>query len=93
MSLPGSARFRKTIRAYIPIYLAASSTMDEYRPLLIELLTRRFLKCQSRNREWIVMGQDQIRDTVGHALRKAIYDMERESTIKSVISPKTTMVR
>ena len=97
-NLPGNVRFRKTIRSCIPMYLTASSKMDKSVIIdrIIDLTvivdaingSTRFLKYHSRTRTWSVMGYDQVRDKVGHALREAAYDMERENKIKSTRAPK-----
>jgi hypothetical protein len=90
-SLPGNVRFRNTIRCYIPVYLAASSKMDK--SAVIDKIVddalkstdgpTRFLKYHSRTCTWSIMGHDQVRDKVGHALREAIYDMERNNKSKN----------
>ncbi|GAX23235.1 hypothetical protein FisN_21Hh083 [Fistulifera solaris] len=93
--LPGNIRFREAIRAYMPKYMKATSKMDK--SLIIDNILditvtvdafgrpSRFLKYHSQTRSWSVMGHDQVRDKVGHALREAVYDMERERKMKAVI--------
>ncbi|GAX26614.1 hypothetical protein FisN_21Lh084 [Fistulifera solaris] len=86
-SLPGNVRFRNTIRCYISVYLAASSKMDKsavINKIVDNALNStkgptRFLKYHARTCTWSIMGHDQVRDKVGHALREAIYDMERNN--------------
>lgn len=97
-NLPGNIRFRKTVRAYIPMYLAASSKTDKSAiidgiidaTVIVDVIngSTRFLKYHPRTHVWSVMRYDQVRDKVGHALREAAYDMERESKIKSSMLPK-----
>ncbi len=91
-SLPGNVRFRNTIRCYIPVYLAASSKMDK--SAVIDKIVdnalnatnapTRFMKYHSRTCTWSIMGHDQVRDKVGHALREAIYEMERNNKSKNI---------
>ncbi|GAX26612.1 hypothetical protein FisN_21Lh083 [Fistulifera solaris] len=91
--LPGNIRFREAIRSFMPEYMKATSKMDK--SLIIDNILdiavtvdtigrpSRFLKYHSRTNSWSIMGHDQVRDKVGHALREAVYDMERERKLKA----------
>jgi hypothetical protein len=60
-----------------------ASTMDQamHHP---ELGRIRFWKYESRRKQWVALGSDQIRDKVGHALREMIQETmrtQRHSTV------------
>ncbi len=92
-NLPGNIRFREAIRSFMPKYMKATSKMDKSLiidniidiTVTVDALGRpsRFLKYHSRTNSWSIMGHDQVRDKVGHALREAVYDMERERKMKA----------
>jgi hypothetical protein len=77
----------------MPKYMKATSKMDKSLiidniidiTVTVDALGRpsRFLKYHSRTNSWSIMGHDQVRDKVGHALREAVYDMERERKMKA----------
>lgn len=81
--LPGSLRFRKIVQEYLPSYISASTRVDKT-SIIAEIIDHvlnhdegnvRFLKYHGSTKSWSVMGRDQIRDKVGHALREKIEEM------------------
>ncbi|GAX26416.1 hypothetical protein FisN_37Hh034 [Fistulifera solaris] len=87
--LPGCVRFRKIVNDYIPSYVSASSRVDKssvIAQIIDEVLNHddgpvRFLKYQASTKSWNVMGKEQIRDKVGHALREVIEEMNRNERL------------
>lgn len=87
--LPGCVRFRKIVLDFIPSYITANSRVDKSSVIALiidEVMNHedgdvRFLKYQTSTKSWIVMGKEQIRDKVGHALREVIEDMNRNERL------------
>lgn len=90
--LPGCERFRLIVRAFIPAYLHASTRLGKSAVIasaIAMILDHpegghvRFLKYHSASKTWSILGSEQIRDKVGHALRETVQEMERERRKKT----------
>jgi hypothetical protein len=87
--LPGCVRFRNIVNDYIPSYVSASSRVDKssvIAQIIDEVLNHedgpvRFLKYHPSTKSWNVMGKEQIRDKVGHALREVIEETNRNERL------------
>lgn len=89
--LPGCVRFRKIVLDSIPSYVSATTRVDKSSVIAMimdQVLnhdegTVRFLKYHASTKSWSVMGREQIRDKVGHALREVIEEMNRNERLSA----------
>jgi hypothetical protein len=79
---PGNVVFRNVIRMYIKDYLAARTKFEKTTVLnqVIDHLHNeehaRFLKFNSKSKQWFEITDDQAREKVGHTMRETIASLD-----------------
>jgi hypothetical protein len=79
---PGNVAFRKVIRMYIKDYMSARTKFEKTTVLnaVIDRLhteeQARFLKFNSRTKQWFEITDDQAREKVGHTMRETIASLD-----------------
>jgi hypothetical protein len=79
---PGNVMFRSVIRMYIKDYLAARTKFEKTTVLnqVIDHLHNeehaRFLKFNSKSKQWFEITDDQAREKVGHTMRETIASLD-----------------
>jgi hypothetical protein len=89
---PGNKRFRAIVQKSIPNYLTAKTKMGKtfiFNSILDEVRSQdngnaRFVRYDTKI-GWVEMGDDQVRDKVGHVTREAIAAMKKSHTSKTSI--------
>jgi hypothetical protein len=84
---PGNKRFRAIVHRFIPKYQTAKTKLDKtfiFNSILDEVRSEnngnaRFVRYDTKI-GWVEMGDEQVRDKVGHATREAIVAMNKSHT-------------
>jgi hypothetical protein len=79
---PGNKRFRAIAQQYVAEYTASKTRLDKSLVIstIIEKVREhgRFVKYDSKKKEWMEINEELSREKVGHAIREAIVALENQ---------------